>query len=91
MARIVGESYNQPTFIHSVTATDLNDELFAAVRADYELVRECLNDPARGFSALSGKMGVYIQPRTKGAGHGSVSRAFYARPRFLAEFVDLGE
>ncbi|MCL2109453.1 MAG: hypothetical protein FWH20_08950 [Oscillospiraceae bacterium] len=91
VARIVGESYNQPTFIHSVTAINLTDELFAAVRADYELVRACLNDPARGFSALSGKMGVYIQPRTKGAGHGSVSRAFYARPRFLAEFVDLKE
>jgi len=91
VARIVGESYNQPTFIHSVTAINLTDELFAAVRADYELVRACLNDPARGFSALSGKMGVYIQPRTKGAGHGSVSRAFYARPRFLAEFVDLTE
>jgi len=90
VARIVGESYNQPTFIHSVTTTDLTGEMFAVVRADYELVRECLDDPARGFSALSGKMRVYIQPRTKGAGHGSVSRAFYARPRFLAEFVDLG-
>ena len=91
VARIVGESYNQPTYIHSVTATDLTDELFAAVRADYELVRECLNAPERGFSELTGKMGVYIQPRTKGVGHGSTSRAFYARPLFLAQFIDLSE
>jgi site-specific DNA-methyltransferase (adenine-specific) len=43
----------------------------------------------RGFSALTGKMGKYVQPRTKGAGHGSISRAFYARPDFLKQFVIL--
>jgi len=30
-----------------------------------------------------------IQPRTKGAGHGSTSRAFYARPKFLKEFIKI--
>lgn len=59
------------------------------VKNDYEIVRECINDEARGFNRLTGSMGFYIQPRTKGAGHGSVSRAFYARPRFLAEFISL--
>jgi hypothetical protein len=34
-------------------------------------------------------MGKYIQPRTKGAGHGSTSRAFYARPLFLKQFIKL--
>lgn len=91
VARTVGTSYDQPTFIHSVTLIDMQGELYEAVRTDYELVRECLNDPERGFSSLTGKMGVYIQPRTKGAGHGSVSRAFYARPLFLAQFINLSE
>lgn len=51
------------------------------VREDYENVRATIK--VRGFAALSGKMGSYIQPRTKGPGHGSVSRAFYARTNFL--------
>lgn len=89
VARVVGKSYNDPTFIHSVTAIDLEGKLYDAVKADYDLVRDYLNNPAKGFSALSGSMGIYIQPRTKGAGHGSISRAFYARPKFLAEFIKL--
>ena len=75
--------------MHLVVTLDLDGDLYAAVKADYETVQECLNDPKRGFKALTGRMGVFIQPRTKGAGHGSTSRAFYARPKFLAEFVKL--
>ena len=89
VARIVGNSYDEPTFVHSVTGIDLSGDLYDAVREDYELVRECLNDPNRGFCDLTGRMGVYIQPRTKGQGHGSTSRAFYARPLFLSKFIDL--
>ena len=89
VARIVGNDYAQPTYIHSVTSIDLSSELYEAVRNDYELVQECLNDPRRGFAALTGAMGIYVQPRTKGAGHGSISRAFYARPLFLSRFIDL--
>jgi len=89
VARTVGASYDMPTFVHSVTTMDLNGELYNAVKADYELVQECLNDPELGFSRLTGKMGVCVQPRAKGAGHGSISRAFYARPLFLAQFIDL--
>jgi hypothetical protein len=89
VVREVGGSYSDPSFVHSVVALDLNGELYAAVKADYEDVQECLNDPRRGFTALTGRMGIYVQPRTKGAGHGSVSRAFYARPRFLAQFIKL--
>ncbi|TXT24697.1 MAG: hypothetical protein FD134_1419 [Gallionellaceae bacterium] len=89
VARTVGATVGDPTFIHSVTTLDLNGDLYEAVRADYELVRSCLNDPQRGFDALTGSMGVYIQPRTKGSGHGSVTRAFYARPLFLAQYIKL--
>jgi DNA mismatch repair protein MutH len=89
VARIVGSHVDEPTFIHSVTEFNLSDEMYEAVKADYDLVRNALLDASRGFQALTGHMGVYIQPRTKGAGHGSISRAFYARPKFLAKFIKI--
>jgi len=91
VARIVGKTYDEPTFVHSVVPFDLNDELYEDVKADYNLVRDCILDPERGFKALTGSMGKYIQPRTKGAGYGSTSRAFYARPLFLSQFISLKE
>ncbi|MDR0951867.1 MAG: hypothetical protein LBM18_02985 [Oscillospiraceae bacterium] len=93
VARVVGTDYSKPTVVHTVTEIDLDEggELYEAVKHDYEVVQNCLLDPERGFKALTGRMGIYIQPRTKGAGHGSTSRAFYARPKFLAEFIDLSE
>jgi DNA mismatch repair protein MutH len=91
VARTVGASYDMPTFVHSVTSLDLSGELYDLVKADYGEVQECLNDSARRFNKLTGRMGIYVQPRTKGAGHGSTSRAFYARPLFLAQFIDLRE
>lgn len=89
VARIVGSSVDEPSYIHSVTGFNLSGEMYEAVKADYDLVRNTLLDPDNGFEALTGYMGVYIQPRTKGAGHGSTTRAFYARPRFLKKFIRL--
>ena len=91
IVRIVGANYSEPTFIHSVVTLDLSGDLYDAVKYDYETVMECIKDPTRGFSKLTGKMGVYIQPRTKVKGHGSTSRAFYARPKFLAKFIKINE
>jgi len=90
VAREVGVDVDQPSIIHSINTLDLSGRFLEVVRADYELVRDCLNDPTLGFESLTGSMGVYVQPRTKGKGHGSVSRAFYARPVFLEQIVDLG-
>lgn len=56
-----------------------------AIEQDYEYIRNALSDG----QALTGHMGTYIQPRTKGTGHGSTSRAFYARKKLVAEMVDL--
>lgn len=89
VARIVGNHVDDPTYIYSVTGFELKDNLYEKVKEDYDLVRSTLQDPSKGFNALTGKMGYYIQPRTKGAGHGSTSRAFYARPRFLKEFIKI--
>jgi DNA mismatch repair protein MutH len=89
VARIVGKNVKEPSYIHSVVEFNLSKELYQAIKADYNLVRNVLLDPKKGFQALTGHMGFYIQPRTKGAGHGSISRAFYARPKFLAKFIKL--
>lgn len=85
-ARIWENQEEERSILHCVTTFDLDDpEVYNQIKADYDLVRETIR--TKGFSALTGKMGVYIQPRTKGAGHGSTSRAFYARTSFLKKFI----
>ena len=74
----------------SVAAFDLNNpKLYEQVRQDYEAVRETIRQ--RGFEDLTGCMGVLVQPRTKGKGHGSTTRAFYARKEFLAVILQFKE
>ena len=58
--------------------------LYSAVAEDYELIRDVII--REGADALTGRLGKYIQPRTKGPGHGSRSRAFYARKE-LVEYI----
>lgn len=89
VARVVGDHLDDPSIIHSINTLDLSGQALDVVRQDYEQVRACLRDPKRGFESLTGSMGTYVQPRTKGAGHGSISRAFYARPVFLEQIIDL--
>lgn len=68
-----------------VTSLDFaeDDELIKEIKADYDLIREKLL--TQGFEALTGADGKWIQARTKGPGHGSVSRAFYARTKLVKE------
>jgi len=74
--------------LHAAAQFDLdNPYVYDQVKADYETVRQALR--SKGFSSLSGKMGVLVQPRTKGAGHGSTSRAFYARTVFVAHILNI--
>ena len=86
-ARIWESKQEEKSIFYGVTTFDLLDDLevYNQIKADYDLVRETIR--TRGFSALKSEMGKYIQPRTKGRGHGSISRAFYARKPFLNEFV----
>lgn len=56
-------------------------------KRDYEETRDCIL--TKGFEHLTGAMGILVQPRTKGSGHGSTSRAFYARTKFVAKILGI--
>ncbi|MDD5551828.1 MAG: MutH/Sau3AI family endonuclease [Candidatus Pacebacteria bacterium] len=72
----------------SVGTFDLVDKkIKKQVEEDYELVKETIKK--KGFDHLTGKMGELVQPRTKGPGHGSISRAFYARTKFVKLILGL--
>lgn len=64
-----------------------DDELIKEVKADYDFIREKLIK--HGFEALTGTDGKWIQARTKGAGHGSTSRAFYARTGLVKKIFEI--
>jgi DNA mismatch repair protein MutH len=87
-ARMFESQADDTSLLVSVCTFDLDDPaILARVKADYDLVRKTIRND--GFDALTGAMGQLVQPRTKGAGHGSTSRAFYARTGFVAHILGL--
>lgn len=87
-ARMFESKAEESSLLVKVASFDLDDpELYSQVKRDYEEVRMTIR--TKGFDALTGKMGVLIQPRTKGPGHGSRSRAFYARTDFVKHILSL--
>lgn len=89
VARVFENQTDTRSFMHSVSSFDLDaPEIYNQVKADYDLIRSTIRD--QGFSKLSGSMGKLVQPRTKGPGHGSTSRAFYARAGFVAHILGEG-
>jgi len=64
-----------------------DDKLIKEIKADYDFIRAKLIKS--GFKSLTGKDGKWIQARTKGAGHGSTSRAFYARTGLVKKIFDI--
>jgi len=87
-ARVFESQQEERSLLVRVATFDLdNPAHLRQVREDYELVRETIR--TRGFEALSGAMGVLVQPRTKGPGHGSTTRAFYARTDFVKDILGL--
>lgn len=88
VSRIAEDAEDARSLLHAAAKFDLDDPaLFRAVKADYELIRATIRE--RGFAALSGDSGELIQARTKGRGHGSTTRAFYARTGFIALMLNL--
>jgi DNA mismatch repair protein MutH len=63
-----------------------DDELILEIKSDYDFIRNKLIK--EGFEALTGADGKWIQARTKGAGHGSTSRAFYARTGLVKKIFE---
>ncbi len=88
VSRLFENQQETSAIVQMAAEFDLSDPaIYAQVKADYDLVRHALQ--TSGFGSLTGAMGKLIQPRTKGPGHGSVSRAFYARPIFVAYILDI--
>lgn len=86
VARIHESTRDERSVLHSIAEFDLTDAaLLQAIKADYETIRQVIRDGG----TLSGALGKYIQPRTKGAGHGSTSRAFYARKELVAHVLNI--
>lgn len=87
-SRIFSSKEETTSIFYAAVPFDLdNPNTFAQVKADYDQIRNIIK--VQGFCSLSGAIGELIQPRTKGAGHGSTSRAFYARPRFVSRILGL--
>ncbi len=87
-ARMFESQEEKRSVLVRVAAFDLDDRsIYEQVKRDYEETRRCIIE--RGFEHLTGAMGVLVQPRTKGAGHGSTSRAFYARTQFIAKLLGI--
>lgn len=72
-----------------VTSLDFSedDELIKEIKADYGFMQTKLI--TKGFEALTGADGKWIQARTKGSGHGSISRAFYARTNLVKKIFEI--
>jgi hypothetical protein len=76
------------SMLHAAAEFDLdNPEIRQQVANDYESIRTQIRQ--RGIDSVTGDLGKLVQARTKGPGHGSTSRAFYARPIFVAHILNL--
>lgn len=88
VSRVYESAQELHSLLHAAAAFDLDDpKIHAQVKEDYERIREKIRES--GIDSLTGDLGKLVQARTKGAGHGSKSRAFYARPVFVAHILNL--
>ncbi len=68
---------------HKAIHFDESHPLMEVLAEDYLTIQE---SAAEG--RMNGAIGELLQTRTKGAGHGSTSRAFYLRTKFLSDIMD---
>jgi len=88
VSRVWESAKEEHSMLHAAAEFDLDDaKIHAQVRNDYETIREQIR--SSGIDSLTGNLGKLVQARTKGPGHGSTSRAFYARPIFVAHILNL--
>ena len=89
---VVGRVYENPQELHSILYAaaefDLdNPTIREQVAGDYETIRRQIR--SGGIDSVTGDLGKLVQARTKGRGHGSSTRAFYARAIFVAHILNL--
>jgi DNA mismatch repair protein MutH len=73
--------YLKPTLLEKDTLPDL----YKTFEEDYQTIQSVYTTSG----VLKSELGTYLQTRTKGAGHGSTSRAFYLRTAFLKEHIPI--
>ena len=88
VSRVWESAQELHSILHAAAEFDLdNPKIHDQVVADYEAIRRQIR--AGGIDSIKGDLGKLVQARTKGRGHGSSSRAFYARPVFVAHILNL--
>ena len=88
VSRIYESAQELRSILHAAAEFDLdNPKIHDQVKEDYETIRTQIR--ARGIDSITGDLGKLVQARTKGPGHGSTTRAFYARPAFVAHILNL--
>jgi DNA mismatch repair protein MutH len=89
---VVGRVYESPQELHSILYAaaefDLDNPIIREqVAGDYEIIRKQIR--SGGIDSVTGDLGKLVQARTKGRGHGSTTKAFYARTIFVAHILNL--
>ena len=88
VSRVYESAQELHSMLHAAAAFDLNNPTIRdQVIADYESIRAQIRKG--GVDSVTGDLGKLVQARTKGRGHGSTSRAFYARSIFVAHILNL--
>jgi DNA mismatch repair protein MutH len=88
VSRIYEDPQESHSMLHAAAEFDLdNPKLRDQVAADYETIRKQIRDG--GIDSVTGDLGQLVQARTKGRGHGSKTRAFYARAIFVTHILNL--
>ncbi len=79
VARIWIDAKESRSVVYSCNCFELEKTLlYFQVEKDYEDIREAVS-----VGNIESQIGHFVQARTKGAGHGSTSRAFYAKKGFV--------
>ena len=88
VSRIYESRAEVHSILHAAAEFDLdNPKIRAQVANDYEAIQAQIR--MRGIDSVTGDLGKLVQARTKGRGHGSTTRAFYARAIFVAHILNL--
>ncbi len=89
VARVDDDKSQTESLLHGIFEFDMDDsDIYSQLKLDYDEIRDIIRN--RRVSSLTSATGKLIQPRTKGAGHGTTSRAFYARKVLVRHIVGLG-